>query len=346
MAKMVKAVKMSDIAARLNISTVTVSKALSDQKGVSEEMRDKIKALAQDMGYKYTAPAKDKEVGKSYNMGVLVSRRYLGTNDSFYGKMCQEITVKAMQKGCFTLLEYIEEQEESRGKLPKLIREDKIDGLIVVGKPGHDYAGMLEKTVKKPMVFLDFFDAELHTDSVITNSYLGAYMLTKYLIRAGHRDIGYVGTLFVTDSITDRYLGYMKAMMENGLSVKPEWVINDRDFETGQTELYKDIKLPEKLPTAFVCNCDYIASLVIKMIRERGKRVPEDVSVVGFDNYLYPGLCDIGITTYEVNIGEMTRKAVETLYNKLEGKENNLKVSIVEGKLIEKDSVKKIKKIG
>ena len=346
MAKMVKTVKMSDIAAKLNISTVTVSKALSDQKGVSEELRDKIKQLAQDKGYKYTAPTKGREPGKSYNMGVLVSRRYLDSSDSFYVKMCQEVTAKAMQMGCFTLLEFIEKQDEAMGTLPKLVSENKVDGIIVVGKPGHNYAAMLEKNIKIPMVFLDFFDAELHTDAVITNSYLGSYMLTKYLIRAGHKDIGYVGTLFVTDSVTDRYLGYMKAMMEHGLQVREEWVINDREFETGLMKLYRNIELPEELPTAFVCNCDYIASIVIKMIRERDKRVPEDVSVVGYDNYLYPGLCDIGITTYEVNIGEMARIAVEILHDKLEGREKELKVSTVEGKLIEKDSVKKIKKIG
>ena len=111
LAKMVKAVKMSDIAAKLNISTVTVSKALSDQKGVSEEMRNKIKHLAQDMGYKYTAPVKDKDVGKSYNMGVLVSRRYLDSNDSFYGKMCQEITAKAMLKGFLLLFDKLQQRK-------------------------------------------------------------------------------------------------------------------------------------------------------------------------------------------------------------------------------------------
>ncbi|MBQ7775425.1 MAG: LacI family DNA-binding transcriptional regulator [Lachnospiraceae bacterium] len=341
---MLKAVTMSDIAEKLNISTVTVSKALANQKGVSEEMREKIKSLADDMGYKYTT--KDKDFGKSYNMGVLVSKRYLDSSDSFYGKMCQEITAKAMEKGSFTLLEFIQEEEERKGKLPKLIRENKIDGLIVVGKPGFDYAKMLEKTVKKPMVFLDFYDADLRTDSVIANSYLGAYMLTKYLIKAGHREIAYVGTLLVTDSITDRYLGYVRAMMEHNLPVEPQWLINDRDFETGLMELYREIKLPEKMPTAFVCNCDYIASILIKTLKERGYRVPEDVSVVGFDNYLYPWLCDIGITTYEVNIPEMSRKAVETLYNRLEGIEDGLKVSTVPGRLVEKDSVKKIKKIG
>ena len=202
MAKMVKAVKMSDIAEKLDISVVTVSKALSDQKGVSEEMREKIKNLAQDMGYKYTAPVKDRGTGKSFNMGVLVSGRYLDNNDSFYSKMCQEITAKAMAKGCFALLEFVQEKDEQKGKAPKLITEDKVDGLIVVGKPGHNYAKLLEKTYKKPIVFLDFYDGELRSDAVVSNSYLGAYMLTKYLIRAGHREIGYVGTLLATDSIT------------------------------------------------------------------------------------------------------------------------------------------------
>ena len=343
MGKSMKTVTMADIAAKLNISTVTVSKALSDQKGVSDQMRDKIKKLAQEMGYKYGSTAKDKVSGKSYNVGVLISKRYLDNNDSFYVKMCQEITAEAMKRDCFTLLEVIQSEDEVSKELPKLIREDKVDGVIVVGKPGHDYAKMLENTVEKPMIFLDFYDAELHTDAIITNSYLGAYMLTKYLIRAGHKEIGYVGTLLVTDSITDRYLGYVKAMMEHGLPIKPEWVVNDRDLNTGLME-HMVIELPEKMPTAFVCNCDYIASIIIKLIRERGYSVPEDISVVGFDNYLYPGLCDIGITTYEVNIGEMVKKAIKNLYKKLEGWEKLFGVSTVEEHLIEKDSVKKIKK--
>ena len=134
--------------------------------------------------------------------------------------------------------------------------------------------------------------------------------------------------------------------MEHSLPVEPQWVVNDRDFETGLMELYREIQLPEKMPTAFVCNCDYIASILIKTLKEHNLRVPEDVSVVGFDNYLYPWLCDIGITTYEVNIGEMARKAVETLCDRLEGVTNEPRVCSVEGRLIEKESVKRIKKIG
>ena len=339
MAKIVKPVKMADIAEKLNVSTVTVSKALTGQKGVSDEMRMRIKELAREMGYKYTGQMKDKQEEKSYNIGVVISNRYLDNSDSFYWKMYQEVASLAMARGVFTLLELLNEEDELEGKIPKLIEEDKVDGVIVIGKPGHDYVKTLEKKVKIPMVFLDFYDTELKTDSVISNSYIGAYMLTDYLIRGGHRRIAYVGTLMVTDSVTDRYMGYAKALMEHGIPLEQDLLIKDRDLESGLRDTEQPIILPDEMPSAFVCNCDFIASLVIKQIRQRGLRVPEDVSVVGFDNYLYPGLCDIGITTYEVDIREMARKSLSILTKIIKGEPHGTGLNIVEGRLIEKDSV-------
>lgn len=339
MAKLVKPVKMADIAEKLNVSTVTVSKALTGQKGVSDEMRERIKALARDMGYKYTGQMKEKQEEKSYNVGVVISNRYLDNSESFYWKMYQEVAGLAMTQGVFTLLELLNEEDELEGNIPKLIEEDKVDGVIVIGKPGHDYVKTLEKKVKKPMVFLDFYDTELKTDSVVSNSYLGAYILTDYLIRAGHKRIAYVGTLMVTDSVTDRYMGYVRALVEHGFSVERELLIEDRDLSTGLRDKENPINLPDNMPSAFVCNCDFIASLVIKQIRQRGLRVPEDVSVVGFDNYLYPGLCDIGITTYEVDIREMARRSLTILTRIIKGEPHGKGLNIVEGRLIEKDSV-------
>ncbi len=339
MAKIVKPVKMADIAEKLNVSTVTVSKALTGQKGVSDEMRERIKSLAREMGYKYTGQMKDKQEDKSYNIGVVISNRYLDNSESFYWKMYQEVAGLAMTQGVFTLLELLSEEDELEGNIPKLIEEDKVDGVIVIGKPGHDYVKTLEKKGKKPMVFLDFYDTELRTDSVVSNSYLGAYILTDYLIRAGHKRIAYVGTLMVTDSVTDRYMGYVRALVEYGFPVEKEMLIEDRDLTTGLRDTENPIILPDNMPSAFVCNCDFIASLVIKQIRQRGLRVPEDVSVVGFDNYLYPGLCDIGITTYEVDIREMARRSLSILTRIIKGEPHGKGLNIVEGRLIEKDSV-------
>lgn len=339
MAKIVKPVKMADIAEKLNVSTVTVSKALTGQKGVSDEMRARIKELAQEMGYKYTGQMREKQEEKSYNIGVLISNRYLDNSDSFYWKMYQEVAGLAMNQGAFTLLELLHDEDELAGHVPKLIEEGKVDGVIVIGKPGHGYEKTLERKVGKPMVFLDFYDAELKTDSVISNSYLGSYMLTNHLIRAGHRRIAYVGTLMVTDSVTDRFMGYYRALLEHGIPYNPSLLINDRNLETGLRDADNSIVLPEEMPSAFVCNCDFIASLVIKQIRQRGLRVPQDVSVVGFDNYLYPGLCDIGITTYEVDIREMARKSLSILTKIMKGDPHGTGQNIVEGRLIEKESV-------
>ena len=142
----------------------------------------------------------------------------------------------------------------------------------------------------------------------------------------------------------DRYMGYLRAMMEHGCEVRPEWIIDDREKEQGSIDAESYIRLPKELPTAFVCNCDFIASLVIKSLTERGYRVPEDVSVVGFDNFLYPSnLTDVPITTYEVDMKEMAKGAINTIIKKINKEPYKKKIHIVEGHLIEKDSVKERK---
>lgn len=337
---MAKAVKLADIAERLSVSTVTVSKALSGQKGVSEEMREKIKQLADEMGYKQPSAHRAQKVNKSYNIGVLIAERYLDKYDSFYLQMYQHVATKAVSKGCFTLMEVVSTQMEVERELPKLVQEQKADGVIVIGRPFDSYLEFLNQNVGIPLMYLDFCNEKQKTDAVISDSYYGAYHLTNYLLEMGHRKIGYVGTLLATGSITDRYFGYSKALLERGIEVKPEWVIDDRDRETGKIDTENMLRLPKDMPTAFVCNCDLTASYLIKKLEENGYRVPEDISVAGYDNYLFPGLCDVAITTYEVDMKEMARRAVRNLIKKMGGDSYRQGISIVEGHMVVKDSVK------
>ena len=79
-------------------------------------------------------------------------------------------------------------------------------------------------------------------------------------------------------------------MMEHGMDVPKDYVMDDRDTKTGRMDLEKYYKFPKDMPTAFVCNCDLAASYLIRKLENEGYRIPEDVSVVGFDNFLYPGL--------------------------------------------------------
>lgn len=339
---MAKAVKLADIAAIVNVSTVTVSKALSGQKGVSEEMRTRIRQLAQEMGYQTPTAARMQQGRKSYNIGVLISEIYFDQTQSFYWQMYQAVATKAVSKECFTMLEVLSPRSESELTLPKLLQEDKVDGLIIIGLLSSDYLSLIEQNIKVPYVCLDFYDKRHELDAVITDNYYGMYKMVNYLFEMGHRKIAYVGTLLSTNSITDRYMGYYKAMLEHGEKIPEDYIIDDRCKETrARTENY-EFELPADMPTAFACNNDVTALELIGFLKERGYRVPEDISIVGFDNYQVPGRGSADITTYEVDIKEMARKTINNLLKKMMGERYKKGITTVEGHMIVKSSVKKI----
>lgn len=338
---MAKSVKLADIAEIMNVSVVTVSKALSGQKGVSEEMREKIKKLADEMGYKQPSAMKLTKTRKSYNIGVLVSDRYLDKYESFYWQMYQELAQKALQKECFTMLEVLGTGEEKELVLPKLLQESKVDGMIVIGLLSDEYLDLLNTGTRIPLIYLDFYDKRNECDAIITDNYYGMYKLTSYLFDMGHTQIAYVGNVLYTGSITDRYFGYAKALLEHGQMTRRDWIIEDRDPKTGRADGGFEIELPEEMPTAFACNCDLAASQLIKKLTEEGYRVPEDISVIGFDNYLYPGLCEVEITTYEVDMKEMARKGINNMIKKISGEYYKQGNTIVEGHVVLKDSVRR-----
>jgi len=333
---MAKTVKMSDIAERLNVSTVTVSKALSDQKGVSDEMRNKIKKLALEMGYQKPISKPEDRV-RSYNVGVIVPEDYIEKYQTFYWEMYQEINMAAVKNNSFVMLEVLNAADEKAGIPPKLLKENKIDGLIVLGGLKSAYLKMIKEHYATPTVYLDFYDRSIKEDCVVSNSFYGTYTLTNYLFDKGHSSIGFVGTVLATKSITDRYLGYMKSLMEHGKNVREDWILDDRDSDRHN---FHKFELPEEMPTAFVCNCDIIASWVIRELECAGYRVPEDVSIVGFDDFMYPGLCNVPMTTYAVNMTAMAETGVKLLIKKMTGGETSEGMHLIEGRFIERKSVR------
>ena len=165
-------------------------------------------------------------------------------------------------------------------------------------------------------------------------------MLTNYLINAGHRNIGFLGTITSTSSIQDRYLGYYKALLEKGIPLRSEWVIDDRGPEGTS---YPHFDLPVQKPTAFVCNCDEAAYCLLNQLRSEGYVVPDDISIVGYDNHIYSTISNPRITTIDVESKRMSYEAVETIIKKIRDKNYSRGRTLVTGKLIIRDSVKILK---
>lgn len=330
-----KKVTMRDIANELQVSTVTVSKALSDREGVSEEVRNRIKQKAEEMGYRYHSLAKSMKEGMSYNVGVVVAERFFSDN-AFYSNLYQRLVIELGKVNYSCILEILSYEDEKSDTLPKMVSGNKIDGLIVLGQLKKHYINVLRQE-DIPYIFLDFYDEHFAIDTVVSDSVYGSYILTNYLLENGHRKIGFVGDVTATSSILDRYLGYYKALLQQGISLNEAWIIKDRD-ENGK---FIQLELPKEMPEAFVCNCDEIAYHLIEQLKAAGYRVPEDVSVVGFDDYIYASLCAPRLTTFRISQEMMAETAVDALARKMRDSSYHAGRKVISGNIVIRDSVQK-----
>ena len=332
-------VKLEDIANELQISIVTVSNALAGRTGVSEELRERIVSTAEAMGYirkerKVKSSASKKEEVSGIRVGVIVERRCMERYTSFYWELYTKIIMEAAKKGVFVVLEVLSEEKRIAQEMPLMVLQKQVDALIILGKMKTQYLKNIYEYLKQPMVLLDFDDPKLPYDAVVSNGFYGVYKMTNYLIREGHRNIGFVGSIHATQSIMDRYQGFSKSLLDHGIVENPEWILSDRDIETGII----DIVLPEKLPTAFVCNCDYIANHVAERLIEKGYRIPEDVALTGYDDFLIKGIMKNKVTTYSADTDGMAHYALKRLLKRKKGDTAEKVLRIVDGKMIIRES--------
>lgn len=326
-----KSVSMQDLADKLGISKVTVSKALNGKDGVGEELKEKIFALARESGY--VLPDYGKR--KSKKVGIIMSPRFSsGDEGKFYMAMYERIIYELQKASCSSIM-----ISPTVATLPSDLNTIQtrglFDGLIFLGILDHEVQKQIDQ-IDLPKVYVDIYDRTHKSDSVITENIYSSYELTNYLIQQGHTKIGFVGTVGSTTSISDRYLGYLRRMLEEGLNPEEKWKIPDRSEEG----VAISIPLPEELPTAFVCNCDETAFRLVRALNERGIRVPEDVSVTGFDDSIYAQLCSPPLTTVAVDTDAIARLAAKRMVKHMnEPHKRGGEVYRIPGKIIYRDSV-------
>ncbi|MFA5447028.1 MAG: substrate-binding domain-containing protein [Sphaerochaeta sp.] len=324
---MQKPVTLKDIAIRLSVSTVTVSKALSGKDGVSDELRQEIIKTAKEMGYRKNLSAKNMRDGKTNNVGILICERHL-QNDDTYTRLQQQISKQLLQRGYYAIAELISTADEELGTEPRLLADNKVDALILLGQMRLSYVQMA-RSFSLPTLFVDFFYENLQADAVICDNLYGGYSLTSHLIQLGHSAIAFVGNPMFSTVVMDRYLGYYKALMESGIASQQGWVINDSD-EFG-TRLVVDA--PIEGVTAYVCSSCESAYRLIQMLEAQGLEVPAQISVVGFDEDLYASLSSPPLTTFSVDPMVMAQSAAQSIIAKLENPRSQLGRMTISGEL-------------
>lgn len=333
---MKKKLNMQQIADALNVTPITVSRALNDKEGVSEELKQRIKQYAYDVGY-LTKEMSKKNTSKQVNIVLLVAEVFIKTENKLYIDFYKNILDSLEENNVFGILKIIEEDEVDELIIPKLLLGDNINGMILLGELASPYVALLDK-LNLPMVLLDFYDEDLLLDAVVNDNFFESYEITRHLIGKGHSDIAFVGNINSTHSIQDRYLGYYKALLRSKISIKEQYIISDRS----KNGVFKELMLPSPLPSAFVCNCDEIAYKLNETLVAQGLKVPDDCSIVSFDNSKFSTTCIPQLTTMSSNLDEMVKSCVSSILNKIANPTLRTGVISVKGTLIERDSVRQL----
>jgi DNA-binding LacI/PurR family transcriptional regulator len=224
--------------------------------------------------------------------------------------------------------------------LPAMPTEMEILGLLVIGVLRKDYIIKLKQT-GLPMLSVDIAYNGLDVGWICSANLSGGYLATKHLIDQGHRRLGFIGPIFFAESIYERYCGFMRAMLAYGLEMSPGFnILGTREnpvlFDTIPALEHYFANMTS-FPDAWFCAGDRVAVALISILTQKGIRVPDDVSVIGFDDIPITQSILPNLTTIRIDRKRMGNLAVSALVN---GKNGALGMQIP-GELIIRDSVKK-----
>lgn len=331
-----------DVAAEAGVSVATVSYILNGKKKVSEQTKAKVMDVIKKMEYVPDLNARGLTVKDTRLIGVVVPQTEPGSTlmfrNNFYSEILGSIEYHARQEGYHVLIS----ATDVTADYLNLIRERNLDGVIIIGTYQNEFLAQL-KQLEIPVVLVDSYCEKDWFHTIRIDDEQGSYQATQYVLDAGHKRIGLLsGILHENGVMKKRFRGYMKALKEHGIEFKKEYLFEGTvDYETG-VEVAKRIVREKMDMSAIVATADVFAIGLIKGFYEEGVRVPEDISVMGFDDLEISQFMTPGITTMKQQISLKGERAIELLVENMLSADMKIVEEIIPVSLVERNSVKKI----
>ncbi|MCG9595483.1 substrate-binding domain-containing protein [Vibrio sp. Isolate25] len=330
---------MKDIARLAGVSTSTVSHVINKSRYVSEEISERVNKAAQELNYTPSALARSLKMNRTKTIGMLVTT----STNPFFGEVVKGVERSCYQQGYNLILCNTEGDNERMRESINTLLQKRVDGLILMcSSLEGERIDVFEKYPDIPVVVMDWGPMLFTSDKIQDNSLRGGYMAAKHLIEAGHKEIGCITGPLVKHQAQMRYEGYKRALIEASLEFNPNWII-EADFECeGGHEAFIKMHAKGPLPSSiFVCN-DMMAMGVINAANEKGIRIPQDLSIVGYDDIQISKFMTPALTTIHQPKYRLGKAAVEALLKKLDGGETEPQVVQLEPTLIERKTVYQI----
>lgn len=288
---------IKDIARIAGVSAMTVSRALRNDPAVREETREKVQRIAAECHYVANLSAKSLVLRRSYNVGLFFTSLLAGTSPDFFRQVVGTVN-RYIPQEYNLVLKGINESDEN------LVDSRRFDGVLILSQSPED-DGFIERVSQKqlPMVVLNREIKGLPLLNIFSSDEQGAGLAAQYLIGKGHRKFAIIKGIRGFESTLQRAAGFLKAVRGGGME-EPRCAEGEYSVRSGYVAMQK-LLLPPKAPTAVFCSNDDMAVGAMKAIAERRLRVPEDISIVGYDDslvcdYVTPTLTSVRKPTEEV----------------------------------------------
>ena len=335
---------IKDIAKELNVSPSTVSRALKDYPGISDETKHKVKELAEQLNYRPNAVALSLRKSKSFTIGVIIPE----VVHFFFSTVISGIEEVAFANGYNVILCQTNEKLSREHSSIETMLSNQIDGVLVSFSRETTDFGHFEKLLglNFPIVFFDRLPDLENITTVTVNDYQGAYDAVIHLIQQGYKKIIHLSGPQNLAIGKKRKDGYLDALKSAGLKVNPEWIVEcptgtEKESFDITTRLFQN---EENKPDAIFAHHDIVAAGAMMALKSLKFKIPEDVGVVGFSNWQFSSMIDPPLSTVSqpgFKIGEEATKLLLEMINRKKGQiGESISVVLETELLIRKSSVK------
>ena len=331
-------VSIRQISERTGYSPATVSNALNRKKGVNKETSFEIFRVARELGY-----ISENSISKI--KFVMYKRNGMITEDTpFFSLLMDGFEKECRESGYEMILCYLDRRRPDYEEQLKQLLNDTTSAVALMGAELMEEDLEPFKNIKCPFLTVDYWSANMNFDGVSINNSDSARLATEYLWNKGHRKIGYLRGKFRIKAFRSRAVGFTIAMNKKGMDVASEYVVTlDTTMDGAYKDMLEHLSRKPKLPTAFFSDNDMIALGVMKALQECGYRIPEDISIIGFDDLPYCEIASPRLTSLRVPKQEMGQIAVRRMIEIIKSNSNIRTKTQVCTEFVERDSVKHIR---
>jgi LacI family repressor for deo operon, udp, cdd, tsx, nupC, and nupG len=308
-------VSISAVADHAGVSVATVSRVMNDQQGVRPKTRDKVLASVAALGYRMNHLARSLRTAESRMLLTMVP----DVGNPFYAQILRGIDTVAREHGYFVLLCDTGADEGRERSYFDLLRMHRADGAICLDPDTIQHA-LVNEAATLPWVACCEFDPAMPVPYVGIDNRRAAADAVGHLLSRGHRRIGLINSDERYSYARQRQLGYMDALAGAGLEARPQWrrTVQSLDYEAGAAAVLEMMAQPQMdTPTAIFAVSDTLAIGVLSGLRQLGKRVPEDVAVIGFDDIAVAAQIDPGLSTVAQPMRALGETAARLLLQRL-----------------------------